>query len=159
MRLFFLRTAMLFFTMFHALITHAHPVLTESSDVLTQQLILQYVNEYRVAYHLAPLVLNTKISKEAAGHSAEMASKQVAFGHAYFQTRIQHIYHDIPHCQAGAENVAYYKQNAKNLVAAWIASPGHRRNILGNYNLTGIGIAHASKRGWAYYTQIFIRKS
>jgi uncharacterized protein YkwD len=52
--------------------------------------------------------------------------------------------------------VAYYKSDAKKLVDAWIASRGHRQNILGNYNLTGIGIAH-NKKGWGYYTQIFIR--
>ncbi|WP_242602183.1 CAP domain-containing protein [Legionella nagasakiensis] len=134
----------------------AHPKGQSTSDADYQKLILQYVNEYRLKHHLAPLTMNSLVSLEAKKHSQAMANKAVPFGHQYFDARIHRLYKDIKNCHAGAENVAYYKLDAKKLVDAWIASPGHRRNIKGNYNLTGIGIAH-SKQGWAYYTQIFLR--
>ena len=127
-----------------------------TSDADDQKMILYYVNQYRAKHHLSPLKLIPVISKEAAKHSRDMASKAMPFGHAGFNGRIKTLYKKIGDCRSGAENVAYYKINAKRLVDGWIASPGHRRNIEGNYNLTGIGIAH-SKKGWAYYTQIFLR--
>ncbi len=44
------------------------------------------------------------------------------------------------------------------MVEQWLTSPGHKRNIVGNYNITGIGIAR-DKQGKLYYTQIFLRSS
>ncbi|KTC65064.1 putative transporter (plasmid) [Legionella adelaidensis] len=131
-------------------------VATESSELHFQKMVLFYVNQYRAKKHLPPLRLVNNISTEAAQHSQDMASQRIPFGHQWFNTRIKHIYKEIKNCRAAAENVAYYKMNAKKLVEAWIASPGHRRNIEGRYNLTGIGVAHG-KKGWGYYTQIFIK--
>ena len=125
-------------------------------DAHMQQMILHYVNAYRAKHHLSPLKLNAAASQEAAHHSQAMASKATAFGHAHFNDRIKRLYKKFDQCRGGAENVAYYRVNAKRLVEEWIASPGHRRNIEGHYNVTGIGIAH-SKPGWAYYTQIFVQ--
>ncbi|MCP0912856.1 MULTISPECIES: CAP domain-containing protein [Legionella] len=129
-----------------------------SPDLPMQKQILYYVNEYRIKHHRAPLKLMSTISVEAVKHSQAMASKRISFGHQHFNERIKHLYKEFKDSRGGAENVAYYKLNAKKLVDAWIASPGHRRNILGNYTITGIGIAHA-KKGWAYYTQIFLNTS
>lgn len=120
-------------------------------------MILYYVNAYRAKHHLSPLSMSDAASQEAVKHSRAMASQSIPFGHAHFNDRIQRVYQQLKHCNGGAENVAYYKLNAKRLVDAWIASPGHRRNIEGHYNMTGIGIAHG-KTGWAYYTQIFVKK-
>lgn len=126
------------------------------SNTSFQNEILYYVNQYRAKHHLSPLKMNNLISQQAAKHSQDMASHRLAFGHTNFNGRIKRLYTEIGECRGGAENVAFYKTDAKKLVDAWVASPGHRRNILGGYNLTGIGIAH-SKKGWAYYTQIFLR--
>lgn len=127
-----------------------------SDDAHMQQMILHYVNVYRAKHHLPPLKLSAAASQEAAYHSQAMANKTTPFGHAHFNDRIKRLYKKFEHCRGGAENVAYYRANAKRLVDGWIASPGHRRNIEGHYNLTGIGIAHG-KPGWAYFTQIFIQ--
>jgi uncharacterized protein YkwD len=124
-------------------------------DAEMQKMILYYVNNYRVKHHLPALQLNMTVSNEAAKHSQAMASKIVGFGHAHFNERIKRLYQQFDPCRGGAENVAYYKTDAKRLVDAWVSSPGHRRNIMGQYNVTGIGIAYG-KTGWAYYTQIFL---
>lgn len=128
-----------------------------TNDAEMRKMILYYVNAYRAKHHLSALSLNEFASQEAAKHSRAMANKSIPFGHANFNNRIQRVYKQVKNCNGGAENVAYYKLNAKRLVDAWIASPGHRRNIEGHYNVTGIGIAHG-KTGWAYYTQIFVKK-
>jgi uncharacterized protein YkwD len=121
-----------------------------------QEQVLYYVNKYRVSNHRSPLTMLPIISHQATLHSQEMANKKAPFGHADFNSRIMMLYKEIKGCNGGAENVAYYKMDAKKLVDAWIASPGHRQNILGHYKFTGIGVAPA-KKGWGYYTQIFIR--
>jgi uncharacterized protein YkwD len=146
---------------FYACVSFANTINTSpdaQSDAAMRGMILHYVNEYRAKHHLEPLKLNASASREAFKHSEEMASKSVPFGHAHFNDRIHRLYKQFDNCQGGAENVAYYKWNAKRLVDAWVASPGHRRNIEGRYNVTGIGIAHG-KKGWAYYTQIFVKTS
>lgn len=126
------------------------------SNAVYEQQILHYVNAYRAKYHLKPLTINHRISHEAAMHSRAMATHNTGFGHQGFSGRIKRLYQQIKPCRGGAENVAYYRLSPKQLVDAWMKSAGHRRNILGPYNLTGIGIAHA-KTGWAYFTQIFLR--
>ena len=126
------------------------------TDADYQRQILYYVNAYRAKHHLRALTLNPLISEEAAAHSLDMARHAKRFGHDGFSARIKRLYRRIKHCNGGAENVAYYKLSPKQLVDAWMASAGHRHNILGPYQLTGIGIAH-SKKGWAYFTQIFLR--
>jgi uncharacterized protein YkwD len=126
-------------------------------DARIQNDILYYVNAYRAKHRLSPLKMSSVISHEATQHSRHLASKRIPFGHDGFNGRIKRLYAHFKECRGGAENVAYYKIDPKVLVEKWVASPGHRRNIEGRYNLTGIGIAHA-KKGWAYYTQIFVMK-
>jgi len=80
----------------------------------------------------------------------------MSFGHEGFQTRIKHIYPHVKNPQGGAENIAYNYKTAKIVVDGWMHSPGHRTNILGGYNLTGIGI-DKDAQGKLYFTQIFIK--
>jgi len=44
-----------------------------------------------------------------------------------------------------------------NAVKGWINSPGHQKNMVGDYNLTGIGIAK-NNVGEYYFTQLFVKK-
>lgn len=125
-------------------------------DKANQKAILYYVNEYRRAHHLNPLQLNPLMSREAEKHSRDMARHAIPFGHKYFDKRIKRLYAEIKNCRAGSENVAYNYKDGRDVVRNWLTSPGHRRNIEGNYNLTGIGLARDS-RGKLYFTQIFIR--
>lgn len=151
-----------FFVVFYLLISFFSTATTAKTsppqydDALMQKMILQYVNAYRAQHHLTPLQLNSTASHEATIHSQNMANKKIGFGHAHFNHRIQRLYKKLNPCRGGAENVAFYQYNAKRLVDGWIASPGHRRNIEGHYNVTGIGIAHG-RTGWAYFTQIFVQ--
>ncbi|CEK09723.1 CAP domain-containing protein [Legionella hackeliae] len=121
-----------------------------------QKAILYYVNEYRAKKGLKPLKMNVIMSKEAEIHSREMATHKIGFGHQDFNKRIKRLYSEIQQCRGGAENVAYNYKDAQDVVKNWLTSPGHRRNILGSYNLTGIGLARDS-RGKIYFTQIFLR--
>lgn len=127
-----------------------------SNSLQMQQAILHYINKYRTTHHLSKLTLLPAISQEATQHSTNMARHKIGFGHAQFNLRIKRLYKKIKGANGGAENVAYNYKSAQEVVRQWLLSPGHRHNIEGNYQLTGIGIARDEK-GRMYYTQIFIR--
>lgn len=120
--------------------------------------ILRQVNAYRIKQGLAPLRSNAVVQREAHRHSLEMARHKVSFGHDGFQGRMSRIYHALPRASGGAENVAYRYPSATVVVQGWIHSPGHRHNLLGAYDLTGIAIVPDAK-GHLYFTQMFVKIS
>lgn len=143
------------FLLFFSFISIAYPQkLIDEGDM--QKIILGYMNAYRAKYHRPPLKLVPIISIQAKKHSLEMADHKMPFGHQGFNERIGTLYKQIAFCRGGAENIAYSKQDAAIVAKLWTESRGHRANILGNYNLTGIGVVR-TKEGWIYYTQMFIR--
>ncbi len=119
--------------------------------------ILALINQHRAKKGLKKLVHNNVVWKYANEHSKNMANRKVKFGHGGFNLRIQKINTEIGGNGSAAENVASGQTTAKSVVATWLNSSGHRKNIEGNYQLTGIS-AIKSKQGTWFYTQIFITK-
>ena len=139
-----------------------HPTISydNSRDVDTKEMvknILYYINQYRASIGLPALQMISEASVEATKHSVEMANRTTTFGHDGYDERIDNIVKKIGFVHASAENVAYGKLTAKEVVDLWLNSPGHKKNIEGNYALTGIGTAKDTD-GVVYYTQIFLRK-
>lgn len=129
---------------------------TVPSDASIENAILVQINAYRISHHLKPLKMDSRISKEAKKHSSDMAKYIVPVGHQSFANRISRLRLLIKNVTAAGENVAFGYRTAQDVVKGWINSPGHRNNILGNYNLTGIGVAR-DVRGRIYFTQIFLK--
>lgn len=127
-----------------------------ASDVNMSDEILLYVNQYRAQHGLSKLSMNPVVAEQAQRHSQDMATHALPFGHDGFGSRIQHMHEGVANSSSGAENVAYNYKTARIVVDGWIKSPGHRQNILGHYNVTGIGIAR-DKAGKIYYTQLFLQ--
>ncbi len=121
-----------------------------------QQDVLKYVNKYRATKGLKALKFNEYANIEAEKHSRAMAAHKVPFGHHGFSNRFSRLRHEVKDVRGGAENVAFNYKTPKIVVENWIKSPGHRKNILGDYNLTGIGLAR-DKQGRLYYTQMFLK--
>jgi uncharacterized protein YkwD len=119
--------------------------------------ILYYTNKFRKSKGLPPLQLEESISREARSHSRDMANGRTGFGHEGFEARVGHVTKKLGRVASAAENVAYGNLDAEGVVKGWIKSPGHRRNMLGNYNLIGIGTARG-KGGITFFTQVFIKK-
>ena len=118
--------------------------------------ILGFVNEDRAALGLPALTLNETESRIAARHSENMASGKVGFGHSGFNSRAKAIQKSMNSVTSVAENVAEGQMTAREVVDGWLHSPGHKKNIEGNFTLTGIGYA-SDKKGNIYFTQIFSR--
>ncbi len=131
------------------------PAATLTNRQLTQE-VLQLVNRNRAAHGLNALVIDAAITETALQHSQAMADKRVPFGHQGFKQRMQHLYSTVTGTHAGAENVAYNYKSAQSVVDGWMQSRGHRHNLLGHYNLTGIGIVRDAA-GKLVYTQLFLR--
>jgi uncharacterized protein YkwD len=132
----------------------SNPVLNSLNAAVHKQ-----VNEYRQAHNLPPLVVDPAISAIAQAHSEQMA-KEGGITHDGFNQRVDSISKTIVYRNA-AENVGYNMGYAKPdaiVIQDWIDSPGHKRNMVGNFDLTGIGVAK-NARGEYYFTQIFIRKA
>ncbi|MEL4897866.1 CAP domain-containing protein [Crocosphaera sp. Alani8] len=125
--------------------------------IALEQEINQLVNQYRLSKNLPPLQMNAEISYVARQHSKDMANKRATFSHDGFDNRAKMVGKTIPY-RSFAENLAYikgYPDLAKVAVEGWIDSPGHRKNMEGEFNLTGIGIAKNSE-GEYYFTQLFL---
>ena len=120
--------------------------------------ILKYVNKHRTDIGLKPLTMNATISAASEEHSKNMATKKIPFGHDGFDGRMSKLAKELPPSYSYAENVAEGATTAKEVVDQWLHSPGHKKNIEGDYNITGIGIAKSTD-GTLYYTQIFLNRS
>jgi uncharacterized protein YkwD len=117
------------------------------------------VNKYRQTHNLPPLMIDPAISVAAKAHSEQMA-RSGNMSHDGFNDRVASVSKTIIY-RSAAENVAYNMGYGKpDLVAVqdWIESPGHQHNMVGRYDLTGIGVVKNAK-GEYYFTQIFIRKA
>lgn len=119
----------------------------------------QQVNQYRQSQNLPPLDWDERIAQQARIHSQAMATGKVSFSHEGFEERINSISQSIPY-RSAAENLAQnqgYSNPDQKAVAGWLKSPNHLKNIQGDFNLTGVGIAKNSQDEY-YFTQIFLKR-
>lgn len=92
----------------------------------------------------------------AEEHAKQMARGEMPFSHLDFDKRVAR--YPMVHMGAG-ENLAYnggHADAAARAVQQWIDSPGHRRNLLGQWTLCGVGVAQTAG-GQFYFTQLFAR--
>lgn len=71
---------------------------------------------------------------------AAFMAKNRTMTHGDFADRITHVY---PNVSAG-EDIAEGQPTVDSVVTAWMGSPPHRANILGDYNIIGTGFATSS---------------
>lgn len=88
-----------------------------------------------------------------------MASGKTPVGHQGFEDRIRAL-RRVMTVGWSAENAGMnegYADPARQMMAGWLASPAHRVNMEGRYDLTGIGVAR-NRAGRVYFTQIFVER-
>ena len=115
------------------------------------------INKYRKSRNLPMLQWDGNIAQESRIHAQQMATRKTTFSHDGFKKRVEIISQKIPY-KAAAENIAFNMGSnpGEKAVVGWINSPGHHKNIVGDFNLTGIGIAK-NNEGKYYFNQIFIK--
>ncbi|MHB9027634.1 MAG: CAP domain-containing protein [Candidatus Latescibacterota bacterium] len=130
-----------------------------SENSAMEERVFSLVNRYRREQGLSSLERMDVISEQARQHSRSMASGKVPLGHDGAEDRFAAIRKSIP-AVAFSENVGSNRglsDPAQQVVQGWINSLDHRRNLLGDYDLTGVGIAVSSDSTY-YFTQIYIRR-
>ncbi len=112
---------------------------------------LELINTHRGTLGLPPLQHHPIVFEQAKQHSANMASRQVPFGHQGFNQRVSLIRSQLVIGLAG-ENVAFNSSPTPELtvVDQWLASQGHRENIE-NERYTYCGLAAIPDMNGAYY--------
>jgi uncharacterized protein YkwD len=100
--------------------------------------VINLINAQRVRYGLGRLVLAACPDTYAKGWAAYLGNS------GYFFHRSMFSFLDGCGAQRVAENIARGNVNEATIVAAWMASPGHRANILdGRLTRIGVGATYA----------------
>ncbi|SCF92112.1 CAP domain-containing protein [Streptomyces sp. Ncost-T10-10d] len=115
--------------------------------------ILTLVNSERSKAGCSPLTMNAKLTKAAQDHSADMAShRNMSHTGSDGSAPGDRITRAGYRWSAYGENVAYGYTTAESVMAGWMDSPGHRRNILDcSFKEIGVGLAQPGN----YWTQDF----
>lgn len=132
------------------------PSLGETKSMETE--VVRLVNIERANNGLAPLKENWELSRVARFKSNDMITKNY-FSHTsptYGDPFKMMTSFGLKYSYAG-ENIAMGQKTPKEVVQAWMNSPGHRSNILNkNFTEVGVGVSKDTN-GAPYWTQMFIR--
>lgn len=131
---------------------------TQSSYAVSayEKKVVELTNAERAKQGLAPLTLDTALSKVARIKSQDMKDKNY-FDHnspTYGSPFDMMKKFGISYSSAG-ENIAMGQTTPEQVVKAWMDSPGHRANIM-NSSFTRIGVGYVASGN--YWTQQFIGK-
>ena len=132
------------------------PTQSSSSVSAYEKKVVELTNAERAKQGLAPLTLNTELSKVARTKSEDMKNKNY-FDHnspTYGSPFDMMKSFGISYTSAG-ENIAMGQTTPEQVVQAWMDSPGHRANIM-NSSFTQIGVGYVASGN--YWTQQFIGK-
>jgi uncharacterized protein YkwD len=109
-------------------------------------------------YDAAPaLSVSRKLNEAATVHARDMARKKF-FEHrgsdgSQPKNRVLRTGYQP---RLTGENIAYGPESAEEVVAGWLASPGHCANIMDSrFKDIGVGLATGKKRGQIYWVQTF----
>ena len=131
-----------------------------SGDAVVAAEVVDLTNRERLRHGLRPLGASSLLMEAARLHAEQMAAyRQAAHTitsarYPTMQSRLEAVRYSYA---SAAENVAWNQRSAAEVVATWMASSGHRANIL-DANLMEIGAAMArAANGEPYWIQVFGR--
>jgi len=129
------------------------PILIHAYD---QLLMLCLVNEERARHGLSSLGFSSALSRAATRHSSDQAHMNTMTHNGSDGSSPSNRITQAGYVwKSAAENVAYGYLTEQKCMKEWMASPGHRANILsGKYTHFGSAMTMSSN-GVPYYTQDF----
>lgn len=125
----------------------------EPSELVEQ--VVEAHNAYRAKAGLTPLVVNPELEAAADEQARDMAKRR-KMGHkgGDGSSPFDRMKRQGYTFRAAAENVAYGFDDVGEVMTGWMKSPGHRRNILGNFSEIGVGRVIA-RDGASYWCVTF----
>lgn len=133
------------------------PAEPDSDITALEDEVTALTNAERRAAGCGEVTTDERLRAAARGHSQDMAANDY-FSHtsldgSTFVDRAQEQGYPSP----AAENIAYGYATPADVVAGWMNSDGHRRNILNcSHRTIGVGLAYDAN-GRPYWTQVFGR--
>jgi uncharacterized protein YkwD len=125
------------------------PTVSAAGLTRSEASILREMNRVRAAHGLQSLRAESRLERAARAHSRDMV-RTGSFAHGAFGTRMHQF--QVQGSFAG-ENLAWgvgERGSGRGIVAAWLASPGHRANLLRpSFRRVGVGAFVGSFRGFA----------
>lgn len=121
---------------------------SQENSSLSAGKIIEKMNEERTGAGLAPLTVDDRLNRAACAKAHHMITRDY-WGHAapdgttpweFFQ---QEGYESIN----SAENLAYGHKDNRSAMDGWMRSHGHARNILGDFEDTGLCIIKGTYQG------------
>ena len=106
---------------------------------------MKLLNAYRVSVGLSPLEKINHMSYKSEEHDNYMIANNVV-NHNDFVARSENIM-KVLGAKTVSENIAYNYSTPQAAVNAWLASPGHKENIEGNFTHLGIAIRENPANG------------
>ncbi|AMV36986.1 CAP domain-containing protein [Planctomyces sp. SH-PL62] len=104
----------------------------------TLQALLDGHNKERAAEKLPALALDEKLNEAARLHAADMAEHgEMTHEGSDGSTPSERVRRVGYHYQRTGENVAKWQDDVPAVMAAWMESPGHKQNILGEFTQMG----------------------
>ncbi|MGW2182036.1 CAP domain-containing protein [Streptomyces sp. NPDC001732] len=115
--------------------------------------VLALVNSERGKAGCSPLKQNAELTKAAQAHSEDMAAhRNMSHTGSDGSAPGDRITDAGYEWRAYGENVAYGYDTPESVMAGWMSSPGHKRNILDcSFKEIGVGLAQPG----SYWTQDF----
>jgi uncharacterized protein YkwD len=113
--------------------------------------IIKAHNRLRAEAKLPPLEVSTKLQAAAEKHARDMASKsKMTHKGSDGSSSIQRIVSTGYKYRRAGENVAAGYFTIDGLMKGWMASPHHKKNILGSFSQIGVACATGEngKRYW-----------
>jgi hypothetical protein len=135
--------------LFSGLVGSSKNILGYASSITPRQ-VVELTNQQRVELGLEPLVLNESLSQAALSKGQDMFADQYWSHTAPDGTQPWNFIRQAGYqYQVAGENLARDFSNTENMVAAWMASPTHRANIVnGKYGEIGIAVIDGTLEGY-----------
>lgn len=131
--------------------TSTHPPQAQAAKVLAYSTnvsisgLVEATNQSRAANGLGALAVNAALNSGAQSKADHMIAHNYWAHTAPDGTEPWHFFSQTGYNYTHAgENLAYGFDSSSEIQDAWMNSPGHRANVLGDYKDVGFGIANGS---------------
>ena len=112
---------------------------------------VRLINQSRAEHGLPALQAYGPIRDIARGQSARMGQEKRLYHNPALRDEVARA---VPDWQRAGENVGQ-GWDVEGLHKAFMNSPGHRANVLGDFNYVGVGVIHAN--GYTWVTEVFLK--
>jgi uncharacterized protein YkwD len=133
-------------------------VLACREDPEARNITYWYTNVERGEAGLPGLAQSAYLQQQALHHSMKMCADQRGIFHSDLAAQYGGEAWRGLGKNVGVSSASSSADATNQIWAAWMASPGHRANIVGSWHDMGVGAVRCDEDGKLYYTQVFRRR-